>query len=112
MMDDGDPVKVTLASADCFRVAKYQIWCEGLACGSKLKRYEIYDGEGHPFLRVIDVTDCLTRECIGICYMKLVGTDPGEKREFVIMKMSSCPCTSTIKVTFCLHCMSFPSSSN
>ncbi len=100
MADGDDPVAATLAPADCFHVAQFLILCECMACGSKLQRYEIYDGKGLPFLRAIDVTDCMTRCCIGECHMELACTDPDEESEFVMMTFSGCPCDSRIEVHF------------
>ncbi len=94
-----DVVKGNLRKASSFHIAQFLILCEPCACGAKLQRYQIYNAKGRPYLRVIDVTDCMTRCCFGQCYRELRCTDASEQREFVVMTQNCAPCSRSIQVT-------------
>ncbi len=80
-----DPAYVNLMNASSFHLAQYLILFQEAACGSPFHRYEIYNQNGEPFLRAIDVTDCQTRCCIGQCHMDLDCTDTQQQQIIVRM---------------------------
>ena len=84
-------VQRNLSAISSIQIAKY-FWGANACCKDDIKLFKVFNGNGEPFLEVIDATDCKTRFWCSGARRKFVCTDTQLLNTFIIMKLISRCC--------------------